>query len=72
VEDGFAMPSRDFAEEIAVQRALTTWREDAMQEEVRGRVQSGQLRPAQAAHAIWELVLASVASPDGGHGDDNS
>ncbi len=64
-----ASPCRNFAEEIAVLRALTTWREDTMQEEVRGWVQSGQRRPAQA---IWELILAPVVPPDGVRGNDNS
>jgi hypothetical protein len=72
VEDGFALASRDFAEVITALRALITWLEDDMQEEVRAWVRSGQLPPAQAAHAIRELVLAQFVSPDGVHGDDNS
>jgi hypothetical protein len=71
VEDGFALASQDFAEEITALRALMAWLEDDMQEEVRAWVQSGQLHPAQAAHAIRELVLAQFVSPDGIHGDDN-
>jgi len=72
VEDGFALASRDFAEEITALRALVAWLEDDMQEEVGAWVRSGQLRPAQAPHAIRELVLARFVSLDEGHGDDHS
>jgi hypothetical protein len=72
VEDGFALASRDFAEEITALRALVAWLEDKMQAEVRTWVQAGQLSPAQATFAIRELVLARFVSPDGVHGDDNS
>ena len=71
VEDGFALASRDFAEEITALRALVAWLEDKMQVEVRAWVQAGQLPPAQATYAIRELVLARFVSPDGMHGDDN-
>ena len=72
VEDGFALASRDFAEEITALRALVAWLEDTMQEEVRAWVQSGQLRPAKAAYAIRELVLARFVFPNGMHGDDHN
>jgi hypothetical protein len=72
VEDGFALTSRDFGEEITTLRALVAWLEDAMQEDVRTWVRSGQLPPAQATHAIQELVLARFVSPDGVHGHDPS
>jgi hypothetical protein len=72
VEDAFALTLQDFAEEITALRALVAWLEDTMQEEVRAWVRSGQLRPAKAAYAIRELVLARFVSPDGVHGDDNS
>lgn len=72
VEDGFALASRDFAEEITALRALVAWLEDDMQEEVGAWVRSGQLRLAQAPHAIRELVLARFVSLDEGHGDDHS
>jgi hypothetical protein len=72
VEDGFALASRDFAEEITSLRALVAWLEDDMQEEVSAWVQSGQLPPAQATHAIRELVLARFVFPDGMHGDGHS
>jgi hypothetical protein len=72
VEDGFALASRDFADEITALRALVAWLEDKMQVEVRAWVGSGQLPPAQATHAIRELVLAGFVSPDGVHGDDHS
>jgi len=71
VEDGFALASRDFAEEITALRALVAWLSDDMQEEVRSWVQSGQLPPAQAPHAIRELVLARFVFPDGMHHDDD-
>jgi hypothetical protein len=71
LEDGYALASRDFAEEITALRALMTWLEDHMQAEVHTWVQSGQLPPEQATHAIRELVLAQFVSPDGVHGDDN-
>lgn len=71
VEDGFALASRDFAEEITALRALVAWLEDKMQVAVRAWVQTGQLPPAQATYAIRELVLARFVSPDGMHGDDN-
>jgi hypothetical protein len=71
VEDGFALASRDFAEEITALRALVARLEDDMQEEVRAWVRSAQLPPVQAPHAIRELVLAQFVSPDGVHGDDN-
>ena len=71
VEDGFALASRDFAEEITALRALVAWLEDKMQVEVRAWVQAGQLPPAQATYAIRDLVLARFVSPDGVHGDDN-
>jgi hypothetical protein len=71
VEEGFALASRDFAEEITALRALVAWLEDKMQAEVRAWVQAGQLPPAQATDAIRELVLARFVSPDGMHGDGN-
>jgi hypothetical protein len=72
VEDGFALASRDFADEITALRALVARLEDKMQVEVRAWVRSGQLPPAQATHAIRKLVLAGFVSPDGVHGDDYS
>jgi hypothetical protein len=72
VEDGFALASRDFAEEITALRALVAYLEDEMQVEVHAWVRSGQLPPAQATHAIRELVLARFISPDGVHGDNHS
>jgi hypothetical protein len=72
VEDGFALTLRDFAEEITALRALVARLEDDMQKEVRTWVQSGQLPPAQATHAIRELVLARFVSSDGVHSDDDS
>ncbi len=72
VEDGFALASQDFADEINALRALVAWLEDDMQEEVSAWVQSGQLPPAQASHAIRELVLARFVLPDGVHSDDHS
>jgi len=72
VEDGFALASRDFAEEIIALRALVAWLEANLQEEVHSWVQSGQLPSAQVPHAIRELVLARFIFPDGVHGDDHS
>jgi len=72
VEDGFALASRDFADEITALRGLVAWLEDDMQEEVSSWVQSGQLPPAQANHAIRELVLARFVFPDRIHSDDHS
>lgn len=72
VEDGFALASHDFAEEISTLRALVAWLEDDMQEEVSAWVQAGQLPQAQAIHAIQELVLARFVFPDGMHADDHS
>jgi hypothetical protein len=72
VEDGFALASREFAEEITALQSLVAWLEDDMQEEVRSWVQSGQLPHAQATHAIRELVLARFVFPDGTHGDDHN
>jgi hypothetical protein len=71
VEDGFALASRDFAEEITALQALVAYLEDEMQVEVRAWVRSVQLPPAQATHAIRELVLAQFISPDGVHGDNH-
>lgn len=71
VEDGFALASRDFAEEIIALRALVAWLEKAMQEEVHAWVESGQLPSAQADHVIRELVLTRFVAPDGVHGDDH-
>jgi hypothetical protein len=71
VEDGFALASRDFAEEISALRALVAWLEDHMQEEVRSWVQLGHLPPVEAPHAIRELVLARFVFPDGMHHDDD-
>jgi hypothetical protein len=72
VEDGFALASRDFAEEITALRGLVAWLEDDMQGEVSAWVQSGQLPPDHAAHAIREMVLARFVLPDGVHSDAHS
>jgi hypothetical protein len=72
VEDGFALASRDFTEEITALRALVARLEDDMQEVVGAWVRSGSAPPAQAAYAIRELVLAHFVSPDGVHSDDHS
>jgi hypothetical protein len=72
VEDGFALASQDFAEEITALRGLVAWLEDDMQAEVNAWVQSGQLPPDHASHAIRELVLARFVLPDGVHSDDHS
>ena len=72
VEDGFALASRDFMEEIT---AAAGARGMARRRYAGGGGRLGAVGsapPAQATHAIRELVLARFVSPDGVHSDDHS
>jgi hypothetical protein len=64
VQDCLSLASQDFAEEIALLRALVASLEEAMQAEVQGWVASGQINPTDAPHVIRELVLARFVDFD--------
>jgi hypothetical protein len=65
VADCLALAARDFAEEIAVLRALVATLEGHMQDDVHAWVASALVSPTAAPHVVREMILNRFVSLDG-------
>jgi len=74
VAESLELAERDYAAEITALRALIARleAEEGLQEWVRAEVRAGRLVPAQASHAIQEMILARLIHADARQGNDDS